>query len=506
LLGVTMDSELRYRSHMANAATKGLRAALALKRLNMTSPSMARQLFTSMVAPVVDYAAIVWKHAIVSAPLAALNRVQRTGAQAVTGAFSTVAIAVAEAEAHLDPVEVRQGKKTVKGWINILTLPKSNPLGRVKIRSTQRFNSPLAKLKTTLARTLPTPMEKIRPYSLQPWAPRLVVNDMKDIEAKQSFIDALRGVLVVISSSVGNGKVAASVAIKFAGQTLPGRPPQHSKFATSATVMGSHENQNPYTAELAMIRRELERASGAHNEDIHIITRSLATVQAVLRPGQQSGQSDIVGLYKAARLLQGRGNRVSLFWLPKEVESKQHEAAKSAAKRLTAKEQQETPGPYKAKATATRLAIRNIQKASTIPKGIGAFTTTMDCALPGRHTRKLYDSLNKVEAKILIQLRTGMGRLNTYLHRIGAVESPMCSCGREKESVKHFLFRCRRWTSFRAPLLECTTTRRGDLSFYLGGKSPTNDKSKSWQPQLGAVRATIKYAMSTGNLEATSPL
>lgn len=35
---------------------------MALKRLQMTSPSMARRLFLCMVAPVVDYAMIVWKH------------------------------------------------------------------------------------------------------------------------------------------------------------------------------------------------------------------------------------------------------------------------------------------------------------------------------------------------------------------------------------------------------------------------------------------------------------
>jgi len=49
LLGVVMDRELRYRNHMALAATKGLKVAMALKRLQMTSPSMARQLFTCMV-------------------------------------------------------------------------------------------------------------------------------------------------------------------------------------------------------------------------------------------------------------------------------------------------------------------------------------------------------------------------------------------------------------------------------------------------------------------------
>jgi hypothetical protein len=56
ILGVIMDSGLRYKKHIARTATKGLCAALALKRLRMLSPSTARQLFNATVAPVMDYA------------------------------------------------------------------------------------------------------------------------------------------------------------------------------------------------------------------------------------------------------------------------------------------------------------------------------------------------------------------------------------------------------------------------------------------------------------------
>lgn len=49
--GLVMDPELRYKEHIANTPTKGLNAAMALKRLQMTSPSTARQLFGAAVAP-----------------------------------------------------------------------------------------------------------------------------------------------------------------------------------------------------------------------------------------------------------------------------------------------------------------------------------------------------------------------------------------------------------------------------------------------------------------------
>lgn len=72
----------------------------------------------------------------------------------------------------------------------------------------------------------------------------------------------------------------------------------------------------------------------------------------------------------------------------------------------------------------------------------GKFTYSFDKALPGKHTLDLYNGKSHVEAATLCQLRSCMCKLNKYLARIGAVEEDVCSCGRESESVDHFLFRC----------------------------------------------------------------
>jgi hypothetical protein len=126
-----MDSELRYKQHTANAATKGLLAAMALKRLRLVSPSTARQLFGATVAPVVDYASNVWMHACGSKAMPAMNRIQKIGAQAIIGAFRTVATATAEAEASLRTVHERHSERATKLWVNLYTLPDTNPLARL---------------------------------------------------------------------------------------------------------------------------------------------------------------------------------------------------------------------------------------------------------------------------------------------------------------------------------------------------------------------------------------
>jgi hypothetical protein len=106
-----MDCELRYKQHIAKTAAKGLTAALALRRLKMLSPQTARQLFVATVAPVMDYAASVWMHACGEKALSWLNRAQKIGALAITGAFRTVATAVVEAEASILPIRERHARR-----------------------------------------------------------------------------------------------------------------------------------------------------------------------------------------------------------------------------------------------------------------------------------------------------------------------------------------------------------------------------------------------------------
>jgi hypothetical protein len=48
-------------------------------------------------------------------------------------------------------------------------------------------------------------------------------------------------------------------------------------------------------------------------------------------------------------------------------------------------------------------------------------------------------------------------------------------------------------------MLAQTDTRRGNLSFYLGGKALSNPET--WTPNTDAVRATIKFAIATGRLD-----
>ncbi|KAF3389947.1 hypothetical protein DPV78_011487, partial [Talaromyces pinophilus] len=92
--------------------------------------------------------------------------------------------------------------------------------------------------------------------------------------------------------------------------------------------------------------------------------------------------------------------------------------------------------------------------------------------------------------------------VNLKPFKIGAADSDLCACGQAIETVEYFLFRCTQWTAMRDTMNQCIESKRGNLSFFLGGKS--RSESERWQPDMKAVQAVIKYAITTGRLEQES--
>jgi hypothetical protein len=266
-----------------------------------------------------------------------------------------------------------------------------------------------------------------------------------------------------------------------------------------SVTLGARTEQNPYTAELAAIAMAMKRLP-IHlvGRQITIISSNQGALLATSQPRHQSGQTSIKEIYEVASTLRKGGNSISMIWIPSQESFELGRRAKEAARQAT--EPGRTPQGQCYQAKSTSINRGKAEKAiRTLPDEVGKYSREIDTALPGKHTRTLYDGLKRREASVLAQLRTGMARLNGYLHRIGAAESDQCACGQATETVKHFLFRCTRWDAYRTQMLAQTDTRRGNLSFYLGGKAPSDPEK--WTPNIDAVRATIKFAIATRRLD-----
>ena len=496
ILGVIMDSRLKYKEHIARAASKGLEAAMELKRLRGLSPATARQLFTSTVASVVDYASSVWMHALKDKAVGPINRVQRVGAQAIVGTFLTVATSVAEAEAHIAPAQSRFWRRAVKIWADIHTLPETNPLRRntARIRKFRRFHrSPLYQVADALKNIDMETLETISPFTLAPWEERMQTEIQESSDTQTAAGGSLQ---IAVSSSARNEVVGF-------GGVLQKQPRRYKKprLKTFSVTLGVRLEQNPYSGELAAMAHALSILPGLKLYRIILLTSNKAAALTLKNPRQQSGQEHICQIYKSIKRLQRRGNQISILWVPKSEDNELLGQAKEQARAVTQKGATPDTELPRMKSTTLNIARRQVGTSKGLPEKTGKHAKRVDAALPGKHTRQLYDRLSWKEASVLAQLRTGMARLNGYLYRINAAQTDQCGCGQARETVEHFLFRCRKWTAHRVEMLQYTNTHRGNISFFLGGKSPSDNQN--WTPDLGAVRASIRFAITTGRLDAT---
>ncbi|KAF4969198.1 hypothetical protein FSARC_3528 [Fusarium sarcochroum] len=256
ILGLVMDSELRYEEHIKEAATRGLRAAMCLWRLKMLMPRTARQLFVATVAPTMDYASNVWSHRRGVRETRWLNEAQKVGAQAITGAFKTVSMAVAEAEAGILPIGERQAQAGTRLYVNIQTLPKTHPLATLRVRETRRYLSPLTKLALAHDGAVER-METIEPYALPPWHRHMVVEYDSDNEVAADAgtgddvtdTRSARQVLIATSASARNGIVGIGGVVR----NTAGRGAYDSIIAKYSITFGPRDEQNAYTTELEAI-------------------------------------------------------------------------------------------------------------------------------------------------------------------------------------------------------------------------------------------------------------
>lgn len=155
--------------------------------------------------------------------------------------------------------------------------------------------------------------------------------------------------------------------------------------------------------------------------------------------------------------------------------------------------------------TAARRRARQLIKKST-----RKLNNHLDTALPGKHTKEMYDQLTGTQATILCQLRTGMSRLNSYLSKIKASDSALCECDKaEVETSAHYLFECPTWEAYRNELKGSEVQRWKDLPYFVGGRTERTAPNgelidgdrKHWAPNMEVVKRTIEYAMKTERLQ-----
>ena len=100
------------------------------------------------------------------------------------------------------------------------------------------------------------------------------------------------------------------------------------------------------------------------------------------------------------------------------------------------------------------------------------YSAKIDSRLPDASFLRLTKEISKSQASTVFQLRSKHIALCKHLHRIGKSDSPTClSCGRDDETVHHFLFDCPAHQHARSDLGHVLGRHSKSLRYLLGNKA-----------------------------------
>ncbi|KAJ5091031.1 hypothetical protein N7532_009715 [Penicillium argentinense] len=343
--------------------------------------------------------------------------IQRVASQAIVGVFRNTALAIAEAEAGIEPTVVRLRARIMKHWIICHTLPRDHPFWSCRAAAAMQNGRYLSPFKI-LAKYGPqclSDMEVIRPFPLDPWQRSLreliitVGSDMNELhEAGHARL------WLFTSVSVRNGLVGVGLIVRV----------NQVDIASSHRTVGNDDSLNAHYAQLGMVLEAVSYVMtmlpriqmSPYKIQVVIVVSNPAVLLSLAKPHLQGGQALITRITNTIDQLLEMGTKVSL-------------------QPPTDEDRENTTRTHTLAREATEENCENHFQLWTT----GQFTRQLDSALPGPHTKMLYDSLDREKAAILAQLRTGHARLNGYLHRIGKADS---ICANVALSEKQSLISC----------------------------------------------------------------
>ena len=238
-----------------------------------------------------------------------IRQIQRPGGQAITGAFSSAAGAIAEAEAHIRPVKARQWDKAAKIFIDLCTLSANHPIACLNLQPCKTFRSPLQRIGIEFPGICREKLKKIEPYIVPPWEARISYKEhtlSSKTDAAEAFLKEDR-LLITIAVAANEHGIAYGIA-------------QASRYASVVTGMrlDSRKTQSPYTTALEAIAAVFKYVCRRlpSNLSILVTTSNLSVLQVLSNPARQSRQCAINSTYKSKKEMEKRGIKIQWQWVP----------------------------------------------------------------------------------------------------------------------------------------------------------------------------------------------
>ena len=170
------------------------------------------------------------------------------------------------------------------------TLLSHHLISRLSLRSCKKFVSPLQRIRKEFKAFHPRRLEKIKPYVIAPWEPRIVFGKYiqnGDEDASTSLFQ--EGRLLITTTAVENRHGIAYGFSQAYGMVWTAR----------GVRIDSLRIQNSYTSELQAVAEALKRAkeNSPSNSAILMISANLSVLQVLSKPDKQPGQCLIQAIY-----------------------------------------------------------------------------------------------------------------------------------------------------------------------------------------------------------------
>jgi ribonuclease HI len=539
-LGVIFDPKLRWSLHQTKALTTAAYWSSRIWRLSKSasgvSPSGVKQLYNTVAVPRFTYGAEVW-YTYLHKPLGAKNTkgsvaitnklrsTQRIVAKAITGGLSTTAGDIFDVHALLLPIDLLFCKLLYRAALRLCSLPPTHPL-RPLLRSASRRNlrrhlSPIHHL-LRLINGNPGEIETITPSRRSPgYTPsfKTVIPPSKEDALPLAILSNATAPIRIYSDGSGyEGGIGAS-ALLYIKERL---------VKVLRVHLGSSLEHTVYEAEGVGLILGLHLLNGLTRrltQTTILGTDSQAIIKALSNQKSHAGQYILDAIHHSAERLHEKQDRIinreerqsatdagevwtgrkrgvvdlQIHWVPGHCDFIPNERADKEAKKAAQGKSSDAkllPPMLRKRLPLSVPALRQSHNAKLMKRWTRRWKQSprhrilrsIDSSAPSKKYLRLIKNLDRRQASILFQLRSGHIGLNQHLFRIRRSDTPSCPHCQDNpaESVKHFLLDCPQYARERHELRRKLRRNADSLPFLLSHPSAT-------LPLLKYVHATGRF-------------
>ena len=446
-LGVVFDSKLLWRKHVDIVVTKTRKRLNFMRAITGKSwgahPATQLALFKCIIRPHLEYGSFLFLTAAQTYILK-LQRLQWAGLRIVLGSFPSSPNAAVEVLTGIQPLIIRYIYLTDKFLLNSV-INTGHPVDTI-----------LKHLWNSIEKGIVARHKVIHQYDLNQVAEKVFDNityeEIYTVPTTDTSLQNLTKHIPIVSLSPVEAIFNDYVLKNYEGYNVIYTDGSKTDDYSGAAYYNT-EFQNAfrlpagtssYIAEVIALYKALEHIKDLRNGCKYlIITDSLSCVQHLCNSSvSQQDPTVYIKLKKLISLIQGLGNTLVFLWCPAHRGITGNDKADELAK-WGSRNGQELQMPLEKDTVRSLIQTESIKdwQEHWESHDTGRFTYGLSPNVSSKPWFK-YSNLPRSVIKTVSRIMLNHYALNAHLSRFNIVESPVCDCSEDYQTIDHILWRC----------------------------------------------------------------